>query len=440
MKVLFCALCMNMMSMLATATAVSAKTEMFPALRKRKQQQIAAAQQETENLQAPGPVEEDAMGPVQAGASPVVPSAVDMGSDGFPQLPAVSQMLSGASGTLKTVSTQASSLQARVVQAQMQSESKMAKQKAAFEEKLKQQEEKNRLVILANSNISSEISGLTQSNADLRKQAHEIEQNNHVMRLELHELQARLGVAKDFTAKSLTSTDDRKNALLQVLHHNKDARVVAKISSKAQKDDDDEDDDSDDDQSDQNSTSADADSSDDEDDEDDASDAPATSFLSLSTKVRRIAKSSNFVSSLVPDVSMSDLETSIPAVPASNTGDLLGDLMKDVAHLADQEKQSVKTLKTLFIADFRAGAKRKAALLAQQKQLTATRASLVALQSKLKIAVAHLEATHSHLQGRLHGIGHFLQKLAHLAMAPQQDVAKLTEGLPKAVTVDKTVL
>merc|ERR1719183_1980567 len=104
------------------------------------------------------------------------------------------------------------------MKAQMQSESKMAKQKAAFEEKLKQQEEKNRLVIQANGNITADIKKLQQSNADLRKQAHVIEENNHLMRSEFHMLESRLGLAQDFTSKSLKSTDDRKNALLQVLH------------------------------------------------------------------------------------------------------------------------------------------------------------------------------------------------------------------------------
>merc|ERR1719183_2797540 len=109
-----------------------------------------------------------------------VPAPVDVGSDGFPQLPAVSTMLSEASGTLKTVSTKASSLEAKVVQAQMQSEARMAKQKAAFEEKLKQQEQGNRMVIAASANISSEIKNLKKRNADLRKHAKQLQESNRV--------------------------------------------------------------------------------------------------------------------------------------------------------------------------------------------------------------------------------------------------------------------
>merc|ERR1719271_200052 len=106
------------------------------------------------------------MGSDEAEATGEVPAPVDAGSDGFPHLPAVSQMLSSASGTLKTVNSQASDLEARVVKAQMQVEAKLAKQKAAFEEKLKQQEANNRMVIEENANITAEIKKLQSSNAN----------------------------------------------------------------------------------------------------------------------------------------------------------------------------------------------------------------------------------------------------------------------------------
>merc|ERR1719183_3133481 len=125
--------------------------------------------------------------PVAPGA---VPAPLDAGADGFPELPAVSQMLSQASGTLKSVNSQASSLEARVVQAQMQSEAKMAKQKAAFEEKLKQQEQGNQAVITDNANITAEIKSLKSNNAALRKKAHEVEETNKVMRSELRTLES----------------------------------------------------------------------------------------------------------------------------------------------------------------------------------------------------------------------------------------------------------
>lgn len=430
--------CVLSLAVLSTVTATAASTEMFPALRKRMAQKLAAVQQKSAP-QGPAPVavDEKETQDVPAGPSAAVPAPLDVGSDGYPQLPAVSQMLSEASGTLKSVSSQASGLEARVVQAQMQSESKMAKQKAAFEEKLKQQEESNQAVIDVNSNITSDIQNLKDKNAAIKKHAKEIEETNKVMRSELKTLQSHLGVAKDFTAKSLTSTDDSKSSLLQVLkgkgsrrHHK---ALVETASRTKRKDDDDEDDDD---------SSDDSEESDDKDDDSDDDEEEGTSLLSLSRKVRKngvLLSSSDGAASF--EAAMSELESAVPAGPAmpetpsASPGDLLEVLSKDVAHLAQQEKESEKNLKNLFIRDFRAGAKRHAALLSQQKTLIAQRGSLQTLQAKLTKAEAHLESTRAQLEGRLHGLGQFIQKLAHFAMAPQHEVPHLLEVLPKAVAI-----
>merc|ERR1719428_1291661 len=126
----------------------------------------------------------------------------------------------------------------------------MAKQKAAFEEKLKQQETGNQMVIAANANISAEIKELQKGNAALRKHAKQIQESNRVMRTELHTLEAHLGVAKDFTASSLKETDDSKNSLLQVLkggNHHRRHKAFVEMASKSRRDADDEDDEDEDD-------------------------------------------------------------------------------------------------------------------------------------------------------------------------------------------------
>lgn len=245
------------------------------------------------------------------------------------------------------------------------------------------------------------------------------------MRSQLQTLESRVGIARDFTVKSLTATDDSKSALLQVLkkggakHH-----VFVETSSRSKRDADDDDDDTD---------SSDSDESDDnsEDDEDNDNDG-VTSLLSLSRTVRR---------ALVNDgIAVPDLDAEVPAGPsldaaAAAPGDLLAALAKDVAHLAQQEKESEAHLKQLFIRDYRAGVRRDRALLAQQKTLVATRTSLLNVQSQLKKAEAHVDGTRMQLENRLHGLGQYLQKLAHFAMAPQHEVKQLLEVLPKAVAL-----
>jgi hypothetical protein len=127
-----------------------------------------------------------------------VPAVVDAGEDGNPQLPPVATIVSGAAVTLKGLSSQTSALQAQVVQAQMQIESKLARQKAAFEEKLKLQEQSNLDILATNNNITAEIKALEGENAALRKSAHDISESNAMMRTQLQNLQLHMADAKSF--------------------------------------------------------------------------------------------------------------------------------------------------------------------------------------------------------------------------------------------------
>jgi len=310
----------------------------------------------------------------------------------------------------------------------------MARQKAAFEEKLKQQEENNRMVINTNENISAEISQLQADNAALRKNAHDVEEASRLMRIELHALQSRLGVAKEFAVHSLKSTDDSKNSLLEVLkvggsHHHHNALVETSSNKRGVDDSGDED-------GDDTTDDSDSDNSDDEGDSDEAE-----SFLSVSMQVHHISSDTSanyeaaineFESAVTPIAPV--LDTS--ATSSSDPDDLLTVLSTEVANLAKQEKESEKTLKSLFVRDFRAGAKRHQALLAQQKHLLTTRASLQALKAKLRDADAHVSETKMELERRLKSIGLFLQKLAHFAMAPQREVPHLQETIPQLISVN----
>jgi len=357
---------------------------------------------------ANGPIA-DASKPVLAEAAPVtVPAVMDAGEDGNPQLPPVAHMLSGAAVTLKGLSTQTSALQAQVVQAQMQIESKLARQKAAFEEKLKLQEQANLDIVAANNNISAEIKKLEGNNAALRKSAHDISESNSVMRSQLQNLQLHMADAKNFVGKSLSVTDDSKNSLLEVLRPGHQQSLATMVSKESEVEGGSDDDDANDDS---------------EGDQDDRDNEPeGTSFLALaSTKVSKQTPTK------VEEKDVLDAPDSADSV--------LTILSQEVARLKQQEKESEEHLKQLFIKDFRAGSLRRKALLAQQKTLDGSRKYLSSLQSQLLKAEAHLKSTHSELKARLHGLGQFLQKLAHVALAPQHEVPHLLEVLPKAVAV-----
>lgn len=423
--ILSCALLLAALPHPVTSAAMSA--EIFPSLRRHR---AAALQIHTTMQPVPSPDNEEPE------ATSEVPAAADVGSDGFPQLPPVSQMLSSASGTLKTVNSQAGDLQARVGKAQLQVEAKLAKEKAAFEEKLKQQEANNRMIIAQNANITSEIKKLQSGNADIKKNSHEVEAHSRLMRSQLHTLESHLGIAKTFISKSEASTDDSKNSLLDVLHNHPHKHVLVQTTdnaTKGAKDDDDDDDTDDDEDSNDSQKSEDKDDDDDSDD-DDSQSGPSrpTSFLSISNQVKRAP-----VDAASAEVDASELagEDSLPGEKSSDPQDLLAVLSQEVTNLAKQEKESSKKLKDLFIKAFKAGAQRKQALLKQQKTLMASRNSLLSLQSDLKKAEAHVEGTRDHLRDRLYGLGRYIQKLAHVAMAPSTEVPHLLEVLPKAVAI-----
>jgi hypothetical protein len=413
------ATCLVFVAVFTPFSANAASSGIFPSLRKKQaeQERLVLVEQKPDE-KTPSPVESAKKDETQV----AVPDPVDVGADGLPRLPEVSTMLSEASGTLKSVNSQASNLEAKVVQGQMQSETKMSKQKAAYEMKLKQQEENNRKVIAANAKISAEIKQLKSSNAAFKKHAREIEETNRVMRSQLHTLQSREVAAMQFIDKSLESTDDSKNALLQVLQasgvHHSSHRDALMQTSKADDDDDKETEDGED------------------SDESDEEDSDEPSFLSVAQETHLESGDISFEAEMDELDTAAQVEAPVVAAPDAQEPDhLLEVLAKQVAQLAQQEKESEKKLKELFIRDFRAGAKRHQALLVQQKSLNASRGSLLTLQSQLKAVEAHLEGVRHELQSRLHGLGQMFQKLAHFAMAPQREIPHLLAVLPKDVTI-----
>lgn len=216
-----------------------------------------------------------------------------------------------------------------------------------------------------------------------------------------------MNLAQGFAAKSMLETDDSKQPVLKVLLGEKGPDDDFLRDDRPVVDDDDE----------EGSTDE-------------------VSLLAISSTVHKAATKKN---------SDADLEAALSGMAAGSEGSqesspdaILNILSKDVATLVEQRKQSVAKLKNLFIQDYRAGAKRHLALLNQQKVLRTEMEGLQAVQTKLKTALAHLQGTHSQLQRKLKGLGQFLQKLAHVANAPEPEVTNLLDNLPRTVNVVKT--
>jgi len=342
-----------------------------------------------------------------------------MGPDGYPTLPAVATMLDTASETLRVISSQTDSLEKRMLEAQAQNQAKMARQKMIFEQKLKSQETANRAVVAENNKVTKEIDTLKSGNNALRHQAKDVRDGNKVMRDELRQLQAKLGVARAFIATSLVNTDDSHAKELAVLDNPTAAAPPMSLgsnqrritrTSKARDDEDDKDDDE---------------SDDDEDDKE--------SFVEVAARVSHVGGDSDDAQ---PEVADALAAASAPQKPA-NPRDLLQVLSRGIENLAQEEKASEAKLRSLFLHQYQAGAKRHAELISEQKKLVATRAQLKAVLEKLKVAEAHLEDSKSRLSQRLRALGLFMQKLQHLALAPAGEAPRLMEALPAAVAMQE---
>jgi len=346
---------------------------------------------------------------------PPVPAPVDTGADGYPQLPAVATMLHEAAQTMGSISTRTNDLAKRIAQAQADKAQKMQKQKAVFEKKLHTQEEENRAMLATNSKITAAINTLKSENAATVKHASELQAANKVMRTELATLQAKLGAAKAFTVAAMSATDDSRAPELGVLKapapapraapasraaprgSPKSRRAPAMVALSKRGD------------SDVQESGGEEDRDDQADDADDGAD-DGTSFLAVGRNATRVT-----------------------AAGADDAEDVLSILKRDVEALQKQERDSEANLKQRFLKDFQAGAKRHAVLVAHQRALNATRSGLTALQAKLRSAERHLEATHGHLEERMRGVGLFIQRLAHLALAPQTETPGLMKHLPASV-------
>eukprot|EP00747_Dinoflagellata_sp_TGD_P029356 gnl/TRDRNA2_/TRDRNA2_133860_c0_seq2.p1 gnl/TRDRNA2_/TRDRNA2_133860_c0~~gnl/TRDRNA2_/TRDRNA2_133860_c0_seq2.p1 ORF type:complete len:436 (+),score=134.20 gnl/TRDRNA2_/TRDRNA2_133860_c0_seq2:53-1360(+) len=405
--------------------ALAAGASIFPSLRRHE----AAKQEAT----APAAKPEAEHSPMPPAPPAVVPAPVNTGNSGFPELPAVSSMLTPAEETLKAINEQAAALEAKTLQAQMADSQRMAKQKAVFEQRLRQQEQANLVVVAENKEVEKEIATLKKDNEGLRKHSRELQESNALARKELKSLQKSLALVTEFAKDSLVKTDDAKAKELVVLQQSKGKgrrahrHILAQMESMDTEEPADSDDlaahsdDEQDDDQDQETAQEDEDTN--GDDEEDV----AASLLQLDSSDNQISA----LETVAANAMGTDLGS--PTEPPADPTGILKTLASGVANLAAQEKQSETKLKKMFVTDFQAGNRRHAALMQQQRSLNATRAGLENLQDRLDNAVTHLEHTQNHLQQDLRGFGLFAQRLAHLALAPAKEVPRLMEALPAKV-------
>jgi len=158
---------------------------------------------------------------------PAVPNVVAAGKSGFPELPTVSAMLDASTQTLSGISKQAQKLQQQMLDVQQENAARMQKQKAVFDRKLQEQEEKNREVVKENAKIAQNIMTMKKQNEELLQHAQSLQKGNALRHGELKMLQDQITAAQNFLQDSLTQTDDSKATELEVLKDDKQKAALS---------------------------------------------------------------------------------------------------------------------------------------------------------------------------------------------------------------------
>lgn len=126
-------------------------------------------------------------------------------------------MLDQSTKTLSGISSRAQKLQQQMLEVQQENAARMQKQKAVFDRKLKEQEQKNMEQVKENAIIAKNIMKMKQENEELLKHAQNLEKGNSLRHGELRMLQDQLVAAQTFLKETLSQTDDSKATDLEVM-------------------------------------------------------------------------------------------------------------------------------------------------------------------------------------------------------------------------------
>lgn len=256
------------------------------------------------------------------------------------------------------------------------------------------------------------------------------------------------GDAVDSAPKDIGSEDKPKGLVSVFRHRSKNSgQAKHQVKDNEKKEDDDKDDDDKDDDS------KDDDKDDDKDDEKDDSAESFMQFLSRrseeSMDLEQESEESDSEEAHDPifvhpggrghGVHHKNREFSENIAVDGASKNMLSVVSHELKDLAEEDEQGLERQAQIFHSELSQEHHAYKAALAQQRALNKTEASLLALQSKLRRAVSHLQTTKGHLQQRLKGLGQYLQHLAHLLLAPDQSAAYLIGDMPQEVPIPAVV-
>ncbi|CAE7251846.1 SPAC6G9.14 [Symbiodinium necroappetens] len=311
---------------------------------------------------------------------PRVPEVFNPGPDGMPQLPDVDKLMTEFQDVKHTLNSQASSFAAHLSQVEHASLDRIAKTKAAFDARLRAQENVNQAVAKDNAHLATEIVLARQNREELKKKVKQEDQLISFRRTELKALEQQLAKGEKFLHRSLDANDPTKD--VSFLHLDKVPSRGSRIEE------------------------------------------PSTP-----AKDQEESEGCQGLPALEPSL---NITTSLSKEKTASTEEeerIIGDLTSELRQLHKAEMQSESKLNELFHASFQAGKQRHAALLAQQSLLKNELDQTTAQISKLQEAFDHLKAKLNALEGDLHQEGLFFADLEKVAMASTPDVPALLKAV-----------
>jgi len=345
---------------------------------------------------------------VQAPGMAMITMEDVMHPHGASDLPEVSTVFGGVLGEVKRVASEAAVLQARLEQLEQQNEDKVANEKSLFQDRLESQQNANKDLFWGNGNLSKEIQNLTLENDALRKKIHDVQASNKEIRTEIQAISGKLSEAKDFATALLKSTDDSTTVTTtttpapHVRNLRKPAFILSRMQPGRRK-------------------------------------LPMTSILSRRQQAQvrgmwhRPMNNIFLQESAVSQISSLDMyadgqtdqnyqaadaEPTSPPVPPVDPRLIIANLSRGLERIKTKSKQGEDTLSRTFLAAYRAGNSVHQSLVAQQKVLEETRASLTEQHEHLHALGDDEDANHEHMKAELRGLGGFLQQVANLILKP----------------------
>jgi len=298
---------------------------------------------------------------------PSVPAPLDVGKTGFPEMPTVPSLLSASASSLDGFNAGAAKLQEKMKLLEQDSALRLQHQKTVFDQKLKEQEEKNAELVKSNGELAKNIMKLKKENDEALAESLALQKGNSIRRKDFKLLEKDLEASKAFINDAIITSDDSKAPDLEVLKE-----------------------------------------------EAEPGDEKALSFLSVEEAV------AEEITTAQPKASADAEDT------AESLMTMLESSVKDVKQ---KGKESEEKLKQLFLMHFQAGVKRHKALLAQQQVLQSTQKDLTSYREKILAAKTHLQNTQSSMDSRLKDGGLFLQKVSQVTLSKPEDAVKTLSSL-----------